>query len=523
MVTLDMVKGDMAEADERREKETLAKEKKQKGRKNKDAAGCEDDKSFKTAKKKKDEVTKEGSLNTEKKKTMKKKRELEDQEEPSGKKKKDEVTKEGSLNTEKKKTMKKKRELEDQEEPSGKKQKKLKKTNHKSVQSKAEEEEVLATKKIKSKKVKAQNPSEVINIDESEEEVVVMKKTTKKKTTGSKTSVTKTIASEEESQGVDQKAKKSRAHLEMGKDTLETVQKKKGKQEETKPIKGKKGSSSVVVVEEDGPKPKKKKEINRGKREVSLKVEVAQEVSIVDDKQQKSKKKKNAKEDKQTAVKDMAQNTETFVFVASDSKGKVKGGIKGAPEEIKTKAKKEEVEVSVDKEEKKKKKRRKKIKLEEEAPQPPPEATPHKDVVFLSEKSGNRDEVTINQERRLALQMDIDKESHPPTKPLGFGQWGTAQFESTDKQQKFLRLMGGFKKEGNNASPSGPCSARSNMALAGEKQQDLQQALLGEFERAQSRRVDFSGRGAGLGFSSAPPSKKFSIDANASRSVRFDD
>ncbi|XP_030207929.1 lysine-rich nucleolar protein 1 isoform X3 [Gadus morhua] len=488
MVTLDMVKGDMAEADERREKETLAKEKKQKGRKNKDAAGCEDDKSFKTAKKKKDEVTKEGSLNTEKKKTMKKKREL-----------------------------------EDQEEPSGKKQKKLKKTNHKSVQSKAEEEEVLATKKIKSKKVKAQNPSEVINIDESEEEVVVMKKTTKKKTTGSKTSVTKTIASEEESQGVDQKAKKSRAHLEMGKDTLETVQKKKGKQEETKPIKGKKGSSSVVVVEEDGPKPKKKKEINRGKREVSLKVEVAQEVSIVDDKQQKSKKKKNAKEDKQTAVKDMAQNTETFVFVASDSKGKVKGGIKGAPEEIKTKAKKEEVEVSVDKEEKKKKKRRKKIKLEEEAPQPPPEATPHKDVVFLSEKSGNRDEVTINQERRLALQMDIDKESHPPTKPLGFGQWGTAQFESTDKQQKFLRLMGGFKKEGNNASPSGPCSARSNMALAGEKQQDLQQALLGEFERAQSRRVDFSGRGAGLGFSSAPPSKKFSIDANASRSVRFDD
>ncbi|CAL8285512.1 unnamed protein product [Arctogadus glacialis] len=482
MVTLDMVKGDMAEADERREKETLAKEKKQKRLKNKDAAGCEDDKSFKTAKKKKDEVTKEGSLNTEKKKTMKKKREL-----------------------------------EDQEEPSGKKQKKLKKTNHKSVQSK----EVLATKKIKSKKVKAQNPSEVINIDESEEEVVVMKKTTKKNKTGSKTSVTKTMASEEESQGVDQRAKKSRAHLEMGKDTLETVQKKTGKQEETKPTKGKKASSSVVVVEEEGPKPKKKKEIKGGKSEVSLKVEVAQEVSVVDDEQQKSKKKKNAKVDKQTAVKDMAQNTETFVFVASDSKGKVKGGMKGAPEEIKRKAKKEEVEVSVDKEEKKK--RRKKIKLEEEAPQSPPKGTPHKDVVFLSEKTGNRDEVTINQERRLALQMDIDKGSHPPTKPLGFGQWGTAQFESTDKQQKFLRLMGGFKKEGNNASASGPSSVQSNMALAGEKQQNLQQALLGEFERAQSRRVDFSARGAGLGFSSAPPSKKFSIDANASRSVRFDE
>ena len=54
MVTLDMVKGDMAEAEERREKETLAKEKKQKRRKNKDAGGFEDDKSFKTAKKRKD-------------------------------------------------------------------------------------------------------------------------------------------------------------------------------------------------------------------------------------------------------------------------------------------------------------------------------------------------------------------------------------------------------------------------------------------------------------------------------------
>ncbi|CAL8239715.1 unnamed protein product [Gadus morhua 'NCC'] len=119
-----------------------------------------------------------------------------------------------------------------------------------------------------------------------------MKKTTKKNKTGSQTSVTKTIASEEESQGVDQKAKKSRAHLEMGKDTLETVQKKNGKQEETKPIKGKKGSSSVVVVEEDGPKPKKKKEIKAGKREDSLKVEVAQEVRVVDDKQAERVKKR---------------------------------------------------------------------------------------------------------------------------------------------------------------------------------------------------------------------------------------
>ena len=87
--------------------------------------------------------------------------------------------------------------------------------------------------------------------------------------------------------------------------------------------------------------------------------------------------------------------------------------------------------------------------------------------------------------------------------------------------------MGGFKKEapGGGGPPQGPGAgpARPNMALAQDQQQDLQQALLGEFERAQSRRVGFGARGTGLGFSSPAPSKKFSIDANASRSVRFDD
>ena len=60
------------------------------------------------------------------------------------------------------------------------------------------------------------------------------------------------------------------------------------------------------------------------------------------------------------------------------------------------------------------------------------------------------------------------------------------------------------------------------MALGKDAQQQLQQGLLGEFERAQSRRLDFNNRGAGLGFS-APSNKKFSIDVHACRSVRFDD
>ncbi|KAL2087019.1 hypothetical protein ACEWY4_018078 [Coilia grayii] len=138
------------------------------------------------------------------------------------------------------------------------------------------------------------------------------------------------------------------------------------------------------------------------------------------------------------------------------------------------------------------------------------------DVVFLSERPGNQDEILIDQNRRLALQEDIDKESQP--KPT-FGQWGTAHFNSTDQQQKFLRLMGGFKK-GNQPVTAGV--GRPNMALGRDEQQNLQQKLLGQFECAQNRRMDFTNRGAGLGFV-APSNKKFAIDVNASRSIKFDD
>ncbi|KAJ8390668.1 hypothetical protein AAFF_G00100480 [Aldrovandia affinis] len=152
-----------------------------------------------------------------------------------------------------------------------------------------------------------------------------------------------------------------------------------------------------------------------------------------------------------------------------------------------------------------------------------PELTtsPSVDVVFVSEKIGNKDEVRIDQARRQALQVEIDNESHPKVSnsSTDLGQWGTAHFESTNQQQKFLRLMGGLKK---GSQPVGSSEGRANMALGKEGQDVLKQGLLGEFERAQSRRMDFQNRGVGLGFT--PPSdKKFSIDANACQSVRFDD
>uniref|UniRef100_G3Q580 Small acidic protein-like domain-containing protein n=1 Tax=Gasterosteus aculeatus aculeatus TaxID=481459 RepID=G3Q580_GASAC len=126
-----------------------------------------------------------------------------------------------------------------------------------------------------------------------------------------------------------------------------------------------------------------------------------------------------------------------------------------------------------------------------------------------------------SQERRLALQMEIDKASQPQKsdKPTGVGQWGTAQFNSSEQQQKFLRLMGGFKK---GSAPAVGSTHTANMALGKEAQQQLQQGLLGQFELAKSRRINVSNKAAGLGFS-APASKKFSIDINTRRSVRFDD
>ncbi|XP_045074736.1 lysine-rich nucleolar protein 1-like [Coregonus clupeaformis] len=164
-----------------------------------------------------------------------------------------------------------------------------------------------------------------------------------------------------------------------------------------------------------------------------------------------------------------------------------------------------------------------KIKVESCAPED--QERDQKDVVFLSETRGNAFEINIDQGRRLALQNEIDKESNPvqlkaAPVPSSLGQWGTAQFDSSDQQNKFLRLMGGFKKGGQPMAVSGATGGRANMALTKDGQKSLQQGLLGEFERAQSRRMDFTGRGVGLGFS-APSNKKFSIDINATRSVRF--
>lgn len=179
------------------------------------------------------------------------------------------------------------------------------------------------------------------------------------------------------------------------------------------------------------------------------------------------------------------------------------------------KQKKRSKKVESDVDETKKKRKIKKEPADHEFPD-----SSQVEVVFLSEKAGNTDEVNINQERRQALQMEIDEASQPkkPANPSGLGQWSTAEFGSSEQQQKFLRLMGGFKK---GFQPASSNTGNANMALGKNAQQQLQQGLQGEFERAHSRHMDFNNRGTGLGFTEL--SKKFSIDVNATRSIRFDD
>uniref|UniRef100_W5M4R5 Lysine rich nucleolar protein 1 n=1 Tax=Lepisosteus oculatus TaxID=7918 RepID=W5M4R5_LEPOC len=151
------------------------------------------------------------------------------------------------------------------------------------------------------------------------------------------------------------------------------------------------------------------------------------------------------------------------------------------------------------------------------------------EVEFVSAKPGNVDEVTIDKERRQALQNAIDEESRPQatektkSKGVGFGQWSTTCFESEDQQKKFLRLMGGFKKSSPSLAPVGGAGPqRPIMALGRDEARQLNQGLLGQFERAHNRWLNPQQTGAGLGFQGAP-SKKFTIDAHASRSVKFED
>uniref|UniRef100_A0A8C8VF73 Small acidic protein-like domain-containing protein n=1 Tax=Pelusios castaneus TaxID=367368 RepID=A0A8C8VF73_9SAUR len=128
--------------------------------------------------------------------------------------------------------------------------------------------------------------------------------------------------------------------------------------------------------------------------------------------------------------------------------------------------------------------------------------------------------------RRQALQEEIDRESgktnvfrNKVETDSKFGQWSTATFESSDQKRKFLKLMGGFKKDSASIPNPPATTAKPNMALSSEGEETLKQTLQLEFEKAINLKQH---RGIGLGFQPTA-NKKVHIDKYASSSVKFDD
>lgn len=103
------------------------------------------------------------------------------------------------------------------------------------------------------------------------------------------------------------------------------------------------------------------------------------------------------------------------------------------------------------------------------------------------------------------------------------GQWGTAFNENKDKQNKFLRLMGGFRKgTDEQASKVLKFSTKfANFAMDQSTEQTFHQHLEQQYDKAMTSNLQ---RGVGLGFQPPPDAgKKFYIDKVASKSVKFGD
>ncbi|XP_077426009.1 uncharacterized protein knop1 isoform X2 [Vanacampus margaritifer] len=397
------------------------------------------------------------------------------------------------------KKMKKKQEKDKSE---GKKKSKVTQVKHENVEMQEEAEKMLKKAKKEPNMIPVVSPEENIKHNvKRKKDIAEQNETTKKKKIAKlKLSDSEVATKTPEGQEVGEvklkkKKKKASPNNEQAEDSIKEAQK------EENPAKSDVGIEGETKEKKKGEKPKKRKSSELGAEGDTESEKNKQKVKKPQ--YEETEYKEPSKKNRKASIKEEKRLEEVY----PDLTEKVK-------KEMEKKVKKKETKKKV------KETKVKETKVKEEAIED--EFDDHvdaleADVVFLSERTGNADEVNINQERRQALQMEVDEASRPQK---GFGQWSTAQFESSEQQQKFLRLMGGFK---NGFQPTAAANApKPNMALGQDAQVHLQQGLMGEFERAHSRRIDFKSRGAGLGFSDASK-KTFSIDVNACRSVRFDD
>ncbi|XP_074650999.1 uncharacterized protein LOC141905838 isoform X2 [Tubulanus polymorphus] len=121
-----------------------------------------------------------------------------------------------------------------------------------------------------------------------------------------------------------------------------------------------------------------------------------------------------------------------------------------------------------------------------------------------------------------------------------FGQWGQVTLGSEDRTNKFLKLMGGykskshaisdsgavsgnaFKKPNKFVNPNSPFLARNRKAMSEQEQENLNKKLEDQFQKAFDLKL-YAEKGGGLGYAPPPGAgKKFHIDINSSKSMKFD-
>ncbi|KAK6180483.1 hypothetical protein SNE40_012629 [Patella caerulea] len=119
------------------------------------------------------------------------------------------------------------------------------------------------------------------------------------------------------------------------------------------------------------------------------------------------------------------------------------------------------------------------------------------------------------------------KKSENIKDPVKLGQWSTVSFDDQKRQDKFQRLLGGFKKDSGKPKSGlyGGLTARvsGNNALDRAGQDELNKNLQAQYDSALSIKLGAT-KGLGLGFQPPPGAgKKFYIDTGKSSSVKFDD
>ncbi|KAL3866398.1 hypothetical protein ACJMK2_043699 [Sinanodonta woodiana] len=126
-------------------------------------------------------------------------------------------------------------------------------------------------------------------------------------------------------------------------------------------------------------------------------------------------------------------------------------------------------------------------------------------------------------------QLKIDEENTVDSDKTGMkektnesNQWVTASLGSEERDKKFLRLLGGFKKGTDSGSISFKTGAKGgNLAMNSLQENIYKKEMENVYEKAMSINLQ---RGLGLGYEPPPSAgKTFFIDKNKSKSIKFDD